>query len=245
MIAIDPPALSPAERQAVLMLGEGHTAKSIAATLGTSVHAVNERLREARRKTGLGSSREVARWLLAHENRDKQIGVVEAIGEAAASLAPDTATGGRRRKELIAMTLLAAAALALATLLPTQSHDNTNDPYSSLAHPATDTATLYRQVRAERVDVAWAPDAEQQLERLYAPLAGLGRVRVTCAATLCEVAGEVSLDDGAMAAEALQGAALARQVRAVGFADAPAFAIGSDTHDMPGHFLAYWRRASR
>ncbi|TPG42607.1 hypothetical protein EAH79_01640 [Sphingomonas koreensis] len=55
--------LSPAERQAVAMLGDDHTAKPIARELGISVNAVNQRLREARGTTGLGSSREVARWL--------------------------------------------------------------------------------------------------------------------------------------------------------------------------------------
>ncbi|MBB3694799.1 hypothetical protein FHY05_003451 [Sphingomonas sp. BK580] len=39
----------------------GHDAKSIARTLGLSVHTVNDRLREARRKLGVSSSREAAR----------------------------------------------------------------------------------------------------------------------------------------------------------------------------------------
>lgn len=40
--------------------------------------AVNERLREARRKTGVGSSRELARLAAAPENRDEKIGVAGA-----------------------------------------------------------------------------------------------------------------------------------------------------------------------
>lgn len=58
----------------MLLLAEGHTAKSAAALLDTSEAAVNERLREARRKTGVGSSRELAR-LVAQETRDEKIGV--------------------------------------------------------------------------------------------------------------------------------------------------------------------------
>lgn len=69
--------LSDAERQALLLLAEGHTAKSAANALGTTEGAVNERLREARRKTGVGSSRELARRV-AQENRDEKIGVAGA-----------------------------------------------------------------------------------------------------------------------------------------------------------------------
>lgn len=69
--------LSDAERRALLLLAQGHTAKSAAALLGASEAAVNERLREARRKTGVGSSRELAR-LVSQESRDEKIGVATA-----------------------------------------------------------------------------------------------------------------------------------------------------------------------
>jgi DNA-binding CsgD family transcriptional regulator len=72
---IDLARLNEAERRVLCLLGEGHTAKSIATELGTTPAAVNERLREARRKTGVGSSRELARMLKAQENRHEQIGV--------------------------------------------------------------------------------------------------------------------------------------------------------------------------
>jgi TonB family protein len=77
-------ALSKREREVLLLLVRGHDGKSIAAALGLSVHAVNERLREARRKLGVSSSREAARRLLAEEgggaetpekSGDKEIGV--------------------------------------------------------------------------------------------------------------------------------------------------------------------------
>jgi DNA-binding CsgD family transcriptional regulator len=53
--------LSDAERRALRMLARGHTAKSAALELGVSEGAVNERLHEARRKTGVASSRQLAR----------------------------------------------------------------------------------------------------------------------------------------------------------------------------------------
>jgi DNA-binding CsgD family transcriptional regulator len=52
--------LNEAERRVLWLLAEGHTAKSIAIALETTPAAVNERLREARRKTGVGSSRELS-----------------------------------------------------------------------------------------------------------------------------------------------------------------------------------------
>lgn len=61
------------ELEILRLLANGHTAKSIAVRLGRSETAVNERLREARRKTGVGSSRELARLLDARKIWDKNI----------------------------------------------------------------------------------------------------------------------------------------------------------------------------
>lgn len=57
----NPIALSEREKEVLRLLLVGHDAKSIARTLGLSVHTVNDRLREARRKLGVSSSREAAR----------------------------------------------------------------------------------------------------------------------------------------------------------------------------------------
>lgn len=59
--------LSEREKQALRLLTGGHDAKSIARELGLSVHSVNDRLREVRRKLGTSSSREAARRLAEHE----------------------------------------------------------------------------------------------------------------------------------------------------------------------------------
>lgn len=66
-------ALNDNELEILRLLANGHTAKSIAASLGRSETAINERLREARRKTGVGSSRELARLLDAQKIWDKNI----------------------------------------------------------------------------------------------------------------------------------------------------------------------------
>lgn len=74
-------SVSEREKETLRLLLQGHEAKSIASALGLSVHTVNERLREARRKLGVGSSREAARLLAQAEGQspnflgDKQIGV--------------------------------------------------------------------------------------------------------------------------------------------------------------------------
>jgi len=57
------PALTEKEKQTLRMLLAGHDAKSMARQLGLSVHTINERLREARRKLSASSSREAARLL--------------------------------------------------------------------------------------------------------------------------------------------------------------------------------------
>lgn len=55
--------LSDAERRVLLLLARGHTAKTAAAELGVSEGSVNERLREARRKSDVGSSRQLPRMV--------------------------------------------------------------------------------------------------------------------------------------------------------------------------------------
>lgn len=59
--------LTAKEKDTLRLLLRGHDAKSSARELGLSVHTVNERLRDARRKLGVTSSREAARLLLRAE----------------------------------------------------------------------------------------------------------------------------------------------------------------------------------
>lgn len=73
--------LTEREKETLRLLLAGHDAKSIARDLKLSVHTVNERLRDARRKLGVSSSREAARVLAAAEHdrpqslADKDFGV--------------------------------------------------------------------------------------------------------------------------------------------------------------------------
>lgn len=60
-------ALTEKEKQTLRLIVRGHDAKSVARSLGLSVHTINERLRDARRKMAVSSSREAARLLLEAE----------------------------------------------------------------------------------------------------------------------------------------------------------------------------------
>ena len=191
---IDLSRLNEAERRVLSLLAEGHTAKSVANELGTTPAAVNERLREARRKTGVGSSRELARLLKAQENRHDQIGVaartpITALPEAdAVPWRPQMGV-----VMMIALFLLAAAGSA-ALMSQAEPASNEIDPLiGQRLERFPQPADLHARVRAETRDQQWAPRMEDMIRaRLMSmPLVGKdGNVlRVTCARTLCEIAG--------------------------------------------------------
>lgn len=90
--------LTDKEKDALRLLLRGHDAKSSAQELGLSVHTVNERLREARRKLGVTSSREAARRLLEADTAGPQMLGDKALGDAgpSAPAADMTASAARR-----------------------------------------------------------------------------------------------------------------------------------------------------
>ena len=126
-------ALTEKEKQTLRLIVRGHDAKSMARHLGLSIHTVNERLRDARRKLEVSSSREAARLLLDTEGGDPENSVDKRMGEAAAigavtqPAAPDT---GRRRARgaawiiagvvvmSVLLTILALAALPQTASAP-------------------------------------------------------------------------------------------------------------------------------
>jgi DNA-binding CsgD family transcriptional regulator len=187
--------LNEAESRVLRLLAEGHTAKSIATELGTTSAAVNERLREARRKTGVGSSRELARLLKAQENRDKGMGV----GKARTPVAVSSHSGAdfwRPQTGVYAMLAIFMVAAAGAAALMSQSSAPSSDIdplIGSRLERFPQPADLHAKVRAEQRDPQWAPRMESAVRSrlLQIPLVGQGGnvLRVTCATTLCEMAG--------------------------------------------------------
>lgn len=116
---IDRTHLNHLELRYLDLLAQGHTVKSISILTGKSVAAINERLRDARRKTGVGSSRELARLIKRQESGDEKSDLevssaaVESKGQGVALSAPE------KRKELVRMStiLLALSATIGAAVL--------------------------------------------------------------------------------------------------------------------------------
>lgn len=114
--------LTQKEKQTLRLIVRGHDAKSIARHLGLSVHTVNERLRDARRKLGVSSSREAARLLFETEGDDPQNLADRRIGEASSSAdveqgaASGTAQGRTRLTGLIAGVVIMSFILGVLAL---------------------------------------------------------------------------------------------------------------------------------
>lgn len=119
-------ALTEKEKQALRLIVRGHDAKSTARELGLSVHTINERLRDARRKLAVSSSREAARLVFEREDRhpenlaDTQIGAASSAFAAADPVPPENGTGRARRIPVIAgvATMSVMFAIAAALLVP-------------------------------------------------------------------------------------------------------------------------------
>ncbi|MDZ3830542.1 MAG: DUF4019 domain-containing protein [Sphingopyxis sp.] len=82
-------ALTEKEKETLRLLVSGYDAKSMASHLGLSVHTINERLREARRKMAVSSSREAARQLRAVERTAPDYPVPAFLGDAATTAAAE------------------------------------------------------------------------------------------------------------------------------------------------------------
>lgn len=186
--------LNETEREFLRLLGCGHTAKSIAAAEGVTVAAVNERFRSARRKTGLGSSREIARLILAQENRDEFIDLAEApapVSDLPRPGARRRASSQRWRLPMAAAVLLAAALLAQQTAEPPE-RPLPPDAAAAFAQSAQspDLNTLRMFVTAGPVDPNWSPEMEAALSRAYRQATGSAAdFEITCSRDLCEVIG--------------------------------------------------------
>ncbi|WP_198575063.1 LuxR C-terminal-related transcriptional regulator [Caulobacter hibisci] len=115
-------SLSAVERRVLLLLARGHTAKTAAAELGTTEGAINERLREARRKTGVGSSRQLARLVAGEASGDGLSGEAspreaqpQETGDRKIGLAGGGGRGQARRRSRAGWPLFAGA-FAMITL---------------------------------------------------------------------------------------------------------------------------------
>ncbi len=164
--------LNERELEILRLLAGGHTVKSIAAQLGRSEASINERLREARRKTGVGSSRELARLLAEQKIWDRKIDLSQPPVSAEAASVPRK-TGFEWTKGRIAMAfLLPAAALALALAAGTTTMPGAAETaQAAAAMPlagkwALDVARLPENERPVSVTITFEPLADGRIHTL-------------------------------------------------------------------------------
>ncbi|RYF03144.1 MAG: hypothetical protein EOO77_31505, partial [Oxalobacteraceae bacterium] len=186
---LDLSSLSAGERDVLALFAEGHTAKSVASMTGLSVAAVNERLRAARRKTGIGSSRELARELRLQENRDEEIELFPSSEPTSQPTLLNTNLVGRR----LIMPVLMIAAMASAALMMQRSHSPTpaepttaisKDPLLEGMVEQQTVPEMHDRVRGEGRDVAWASRTESALLTRYASVRRADSVREAQATSL-------------------------------------------------------------
>ena len=106
-------ALTEKEKQALRLLLGGHDAKSMARQLGLSVHTINERLRDARRKLSVSSSKAAARMLREAE-APQSLGDM-ALGGAGGGPGVQTLDPGPAHAPRAAWTIGGFAMIALMT----------------------------------------------------------------------------------------------------------------------------------
>lgn len=125
--------LSPKELEVLRLLAMGHTGKSIAARLGQSEASINERLRDARRKTGIGSSRELARIVDGQKIWDRNID----LSSSRASTEDPTQGVSLGRKGTKGLIMLGfPLAVAAAAVVAAVSGSSQNDQSSQIAQPS-------------------------------------------------------------------------------------------------------------
>ena len=240
--------LNATELEVLILLAQGHTAKSIAAETGRSEGSVHEWLREARRKTGVGSSRELARLVYARKSRDEQIGVAGAVP---AGRTEGTASLLARRKSKVLFTMVLPVTLAAALLVHVAGQQATHQPSMNGVSSGSDTEEWDVAVRhafsGEKRDPAWAEGAEAALRDRYKAIHGVDEAAlvVTCHATLCEVSGHsapaIGPAVGKRAVEELSHSPLRRSVRGL-HADVTHTGSNGEGRAYRFDFDAIWQR---
>ncbi|MGB7406513.1 MAG: DUF4019 domain-containing protein [Pacificimonas sp.] len=164
-------SLSEREKDTLRLLVRGYDAKSIAAYFDLSVHTINDRLRAARRKLGVSSSREAARLLAREEawtpdfSADKEIGMADTGVGVANSGQSDGKAGNRVRLIWLAggmliMSLMIAAAI-LAQLPSMTAASGATTVARSSEMPSTDISKS-DSVEAAREWVALIDDGDYE-----------------------------------------------------------------------------------
>lgn len=145
-------ALTEKEKETLRLMVRGHDAKSMANELSLSVHTINERLRAARRKLDVTSSREAARMLFESEGRTYENSVYEELRDAEApgsSHDPPISHPVRKRAVLTGAIIMSAV---LAAILLAQA--SAPDAPSNLSEAAVDTTSSTVSLSDAKVEQA-------------------------------------------------------------------------------------------
>jgi len=244
--------LNEPERTILILLAKGHTAKSIANMTSRSVAAVNERLREARRKTGFASSRELARQLAAQENRDEIIGV-DLVPTPQAE--PSRPTDRRSLSGVLLMT----AAIILASAAAWHILASQNMPVPSIPQEAPPPTLLdptywndrywHGRFASETRDTPWASRAEAALRAKLETVPDfntrIDQLRARCARTACEVSGRFvgEAEQAAATLEMVQDVAAKPVERGAPPLTVVSFSVEvAQNEESPAGFLMHFRR---
>jgi DNA-binding CsgD family transcriptional regulator len=158
--------LTAREVEVLRLLAAGHTSKTIATRLGRSETAINELLRAARRKTGVGSSRELARLLAAQEKWDKKIDLPAPgiPGDQLAEPAPGGLVWSKGMGAMLVAMSVAAIGLMFAAAPSTVQPDVQSAAYTPAAMQpplagswSLDTSRVPEAERPRRVTITFQP----------------------------------------------------------------------------------------
>jgi DNA-binding CsgD family transcriptional regulator len=141
--------LTDKEKETLRLMVRGHDAKSAASELSLSVHTINERLRAARRKLEVTSSREAARLVLEREGDDPQNPVSKDLGDAPGKRPGDdrAVTAGYSVRRPIIAGVLVMLTLAAAALFLVPSIVQSDNAGGTVQAPSSD-AEVERAARA-------------------------------------------------------------------------------------------------
>ena len=125
-------ALTEKEKETLRLMARGHDAKSAASALSRSVHTINERLRGARRKLAVTSSREAARLVLDREGGPHENLAGKDLGEDPRAGSDDQPGSRRKGAWLIGGILMSVLTAALLLFTPLAS-DGVGSPDAETA----------------------------------------------------------------------------------------------------------------
>jgi len=154
-------SLTDKEKEALRLLLDGHDTKSSANLLNLSVHTINDRLRGARRKLGVSSSREAARILRDAEGETPQNPVHRSLGIAEAGDSGDNAdlthkkrAGPMRFTWLAGGMLIMSIFIAVAVLAVVSTSGNETETTAETSAAPTPSAQQSSQASQAPVEEA-------------------------------------------------------------------------------------------